>query len=269
MIVGEGTWPTIRDTLQTLGIDESDFIRQCDATFKQGSEFVNWVNTPTAGERSSYYHPLSAVFHAAYDFNLAPYWLLNKDKGAYDTRTSTQAQMCDLGLAPKKITTPSYVALQNYSYHLDANKFAQYLNKHCVENLGVQYISANVTEAKLDKQGYISSVDTDAAGTLEADFFIDCTGSKAFLIGEALGIEYKPLDDIIFNNTAMAIQVPYADEQAPIATHTIATATECGWSWDIGLKERRGVVLYTAANTRMMTMQKKPCEITLGRRLKI
>ena len=65
MGVGEGTWPTIRTTLQVLGIDETEFLRQCDATFKQGSEFVNWVHTPKPGERHSYYHPLNAVFHAA------------------------------------------------------------------------------------------------------------------------------------------------------------------------------------------------------------
>jgi 2-polyprenyl-6-methoxyphenol hydroxylase-like FAD-dependent oxidoreductase len=70
--VGEGTWPTMRTTLQQLGIDEGEFMRSCDATFKQGSQFVDWAKTPTAQEHSSYYHPLSAVFHSSYDFNLAP-----------------------------------------------------------------------------------------------------------------------------------------------------------------------------------------------------
>ena len=38
--VGEGTWPTLRSTLIKLGISETDFIRQCDATFKQGAKFA-------------------------------------------------------------------------------------------------------------------------------------------------------------------------------------------------------------------------------------
>ena len=240
--VGEGTWPTIRNTLQTLGIDETEFIRHCDATFKQGSEFVNWVHTPGPGEKSSYYHPLSAVFHASYDFNLAPYWLLNKSElgGSYDDATSSQSQICRRNLAPKKITTPAYAAVQNYSYHLDANKFAAYMHQHCVEHLGVKHISADVTEVIQDQQGFLVAVETEQAGRLEADFFVDCTGARAMLIGDKLGVEYHSVKDIIFNDCALAMQVPYQSDTDPIATHTIATAHESGWTWDIGLTERRG-----------------------------
>lgn len=34
--VGEGTWPTMRDTLRQIGISEADFLRACDVSFKQG-----------------------------------------------------------------------------------------------------------------------------------------------------------------------------------------------------------------------------------------
>ena len=42
--VGEGTWPTIRSTLKQIGVSETDFLRECDASFKQGSQFVGWVD---------------------------------------------------------------------------------------------------------------------------------------------------------------------------------------------------------------------------------
>ena len=42
--VGEGTWPTIRATLKQIGVTETDFLRECDASFKQGSHFVKWVD---------------------------------------------------------------------------------------------------------------------------------------------------------------------------------------------------------------------------------
>ncbi|MDB5907034.1 MAG: tryptophan halogenase, partial [Massilia sp.] len=52
--VGEGTWPTMRDTLRKIGVSETDFIRECDASFKQGSRFNGWVN----GRADDYYfHP--------------------------------------------------------------------------------------------------------------------------------------------------------------------------------------------------------------------
>ena len=53
--VGEGTWPTMRKTLSNLGIDESEFMRECNATFKHGTKFVNWRETPI-GNQSEYYY---------------------------------------------------------------------------------------------------------------------------------------------------------------------------------------------------------------------
>ena len=43
--VGEGTFPTIRDTLRYIGIDERRFVRETSATFKQGVRFDDWVHT--------------------------------------------------------------------------------------------------------------------------------------------------------------------------------------------------------------------------------
>ncbi|WP_394172503.1 tryptophan halogenase family protein [Thalassotalea litorea] len=240
--VGEGTWPTIRTTLETLGIDEGEFMRECDATFKQGSEFVDWVRTPAEGEHSSYFHPLSAVFHSSYDFNLAPYWLLGENPGlAYDESVASQTHVCKAGLAPKLITTKAYDAIQNYSYHLNANKFAKFLSDFCQRNLGVQHVLANVEKVNVDLKGMITSVETDTEGEIVADFFLDCTGTKGLLIGETLGVEWKKIDDVLFNDTALAMQVPYEEPDSPIATHTISTAQEAGWIWDIGLHHRRGI----------------------------
>ncbi|MCH2191510.1 MAG: tryptophan 7-halogenase [Gammaproteobacteria bacterium] len=250
--VGEGTWPTIRNTLQSLGISETEFIRNCDGTFKQGSEFVNWVHTPKDGEKSSYYHPLNSVYHSAYDFNLAAYWLLqdSENRQSYDFATASQAHICSVFKAPKKITTPEFSALQNYSYHLDANKFARFMHEHCVNKLGVEYISADVLRANIDNDGYISSLQTEQVGTISGDFFVDCTGSRALLLGETLGVAYQSIKDVIFNDRAIATHVPYENDDSPIASNTIATAHQNGWTWDIGLSERRGVgIVYSADHT--------------------
>ena len=241
--VGEGTWPNLRATLQKIGIDETEFMRECDATFKQGAEFVNWVNTPTKDVKDSYYHPLNTVFHASYDFNLSPYWLLGDaaDNTPYDQAVASQARICDHGLAPKKITTPSYAAIQEYSYHLNANKFANLLRKHCTTHLNVKQHFANVTQVNQSSDGFIESVTTDSAGTISADLFLDSTGASALLIAKTLGVGWNKIDHILLNDTALAVQVPYDDEDTPISSHTIATAHDAGWTWDIGLFNRRGV----------------------------
>ena len=48
--VGEGTWPTIRNTLARIGISEAEFLHTCNASFKQGSRFNRWVS----GEADDY-----------------------------------------------------------------------------------------------------------------------------------------------------------------------------------------------------------------------
>lgn len=242
--VGEGTWPNLRATLKKIGVSETDFIRECDATFKQGAEFVNWSKTPTA-QPHSYYHPLSTVNHSSYNFSLAPYWLQQDPttRLPYDLAVASQPRLCEKGLGPKAITMAEYNGAQEYAYHLNANKFSAFLKQHCIEKLGVKFVSANVTKIVLDEQEYISHVETDHAEhlTISADFFIDCSGSKGLIIKETYNIEWTDIKDVIFNDTALAVQVPYKNNDTKIKTHTVATAQDAGWIWDIGLRERRGV----------------------------
>ncbi|WP_440053408.1 tryptophan halogenase family protein [Pseudoalteromonas sp. T1lg65] len=258
--VGEGTWPNLRATLRKVGIEEADFMRQCDATFKQGALFANWMK-PKNGQLHEYYHPLNTVSHSSYEFSLAPYYLLGYGENArYDHVVATQSHVCDNGLAPKEKTTPEYQAVQEYSYHLNANKFASFLTKHCVENLGVKHVLGNVTSVQLCEQHFIKSVVTDNSNhaEIQGDFFVDCSGSKAILMAQTYQIPWNDISDIILNDTAIAMQVPYADPQREIASHTIMTAQDNGWIWDIGLYNRRGVGhVFSSKHTDIETAEKQ------------
>src|SRR5689334_13095047 len=139
--VGEGTWPTLRTTLEKMGISETDFFRQCDAAFKQGAKFARWT---TGADDDAYYHPLMLP-QGFTQLNLVPHWLSNDHERSFSEYVCPQAQICEAGLAPKMITTPEYKALANYAYHLDASKFAPYLQKHCTEKLGVRHVLADVS----------------------------------------------------------------------------------------------------------------------------
>src|SRR3546814_4634653 len=77
--VGEGAFPTIRDTLRFIGIDESAFVRATSATFKQGIRFDDWVHTPDAGRSSHYLHPFEPPFHGD-GHSLVAYWLLQNEE---------------------------------------------------------------------------------------------------------------------------------------------------------------------------------------------
>jgi tryptophan halogenase len=73
------------------------------------------------------------------------------------------------------------------------------------------------------------------------DLFVDCTGFSALLLGKTLGVGFKDCSDVLFCDTAMAVQVPYETPADPMASHTISTAHSAGWTWDIGLPTRRGI----------------------------
>lgn len=237
--VGEGTVPAMRQSLQYLGISETDFIRECDATFKQSIKFVDWMRDRGDGTPNYYHHIFD--YPDASQVDLTPYWLMNRrQETTFANAVSIQARICDRGLGPKLMTHPEYLGATNYAYHLDAAKFAQLLTKHAVGNLGVRHLLTNVDDVKLNSSGEIRSVVTADHGEISADLFVDCSGFRSMLLGERLGVGFVDRKDTLFVDAALAIQVPYDDVQEPIPSHTIATAKSAGWIWDIGLHNRRG-----------------------------
>ncbi|HEU4548625.1 MAG TPA: tryptophan halogenase family protein [Rhizomicrobium sp.] len=235
--VGEGTWPTLRTTLEKMGVSETDLFRHCDAAFKQGARFARWT---TGAQDDGYYHPLMLP-QGFTQVNLVPHWLENQSDRSFCDVVTPQGALCDDGLAPKTITTPEYQAMANYAYHLDAGKFAPFIQKHCTEKLGVRHVLADVRRVNQTENGDISSLSTEQAGEVAGDLFVDCTGFRSLLLGQAMGVGFKDCSDVLFCDRALAIQVPYESESAPMASHTVSTAQSAGWTWDIGLPSRRGV----------------------------
>jgi flavin-dependent dehydrogenase len=244
--VGEGTWPTMRKTLQKIGLSETDFLTACSASFKQGTKFVGWV---TGADDDYYYHPFSAPIGYT-DLNLVPYWQQEANGRSFVDAVSFQGQLCDRNLAPKQEQTPEYAHVANYAYHLDAGKFADLLQQHCTTRLGVRHIVDHVTGINGQPDEDIESVSTTASGDIEGDLFVDCTGFAALLLGKHYQVPYIDKKHILFNDSALAIQVPYAEKNTPIASQTISTAQSAGWIWDIGLTTRRGIgYTYSSAHT--------------------
>ena len=235
--VGEGTWPTMRSTLQNIGLSETEFLTECSASFKQGTKFVGWV---TGAEGDAYYHPFTVPAGYA-SLNLVPFWQGQRDNVSFVDAVSVQGRVCDRDLAPKQGTTPEYAAVVNYAYHLDAGKFAELLQRHCTERLGVRHILDHVTAINGEPDGDIESLSTANSGELEGDLFIDCTGMASMLLGKHYDVAYRDRSNVLFNDSALAMQVPYADQSGPVLSQTLSTAQSAGWIWDIGLTTRRGI----------------------------
>lgn len=235
--VGEGTWPSMRSTLKKIGLSESLFLRRCNATLKQGTHFFDWAT----GKGDEYYHPFSLPVGYT-DVNLAEHWLAGElGDQPFAAAVTPQYAVCQSGKAPKQLAVPEYAYVLNYGYHLDAGEFALLLAEHTKANFRIHHIIDDVLMVNLDGQGSIASVTTAKNGDIEGYLFIDCTGLRGLLINDALNIPIEPQDHILFNDRALALQVPYDAPNTPIAPATRSTAREAGWIWDIGLEHRRGV----------------------------
>ena len=239
--VGEGTWPTMRRTLEAIGLAEADFLLACDASFKQGSRFLGWR---TGAADDAYLHPFTPPPPGEARDILAAW----DRRGAFADAVAMQAQPCARDLAPRQRAMPDYAGALNYAYHLDAGRFAQLLARHGVERLGVRHRRATVTGVEADDTGDIAAVLTREQGQVDGDLFIDCTGHAALLIGGHAGVPLVDRTDVLFNDRALAVQVPVEPGSA-IRSQTDATAHAAGWIWDIGLPTRRGVgCVYSSAH---------------------
>lgn len=246
--VGEGTFPSIRTTLQRIGIDEAHFLRESSATFKQGIRFDNWQVAPGEKGRDHYFHPFQSA-QVRGELDLLPYWLQGcaGDLG-WDEAVTLQKRTADAHLAPKRVQDPAYAGPMSYAYHFDAVRFSQLL-RWAAKELGVTHVTDKVTGVRQHEDGSIAAIATEEHGELTGDFFIDCSGFRAELIGKALGEPFKSCTDTLFCDRAIAIQAPYQRPDDPIASYTISSAQKAGWIWDIGLEERRGIGhVYSAAH---------------------
>lgn len=233
--VGEATIPQIQVFNQSLNIDENDFVRKTQGSFKLGIEFVNWGKV---GE--SYVHAFGGVGNDMDSIPFYHYWLkLNKQGHSTDigdycfntlaSRKNKFMRSIDAGNSPL-----SNIA---YAYHFDAGLYAKYLREFS-EKLGVKRVEGKIANVNLDKEtGYIKSLNLENGQEIEGDFFIDCSGLHALLIGKTLNVEYEDWSHWLPCDTAWAVP---SQKLNPLPSYTRATAHSAGWQWRIPLQHRTG-----------------------------
>jgi len=234
--VGEATLQGIRQMLRYVGIDEAEFITDCDAGFKLGIRFSGW------NPDRDFYHPFGAVTGPSV---LVNDWLRNTARGSQvpidETLDQGLGRIAEAGLAPQSAGWAPYTGdLRTYAYHLDAARLADLLKRHAIKN-GVTHVLDDVTGVDVLPNGWISQVRTAGHGALGADLFFDCTGFRGRLINEALGEPFEPFSQQLWCDRAVALNVPTPDaDQAALRPYTRSTTRSAGWIWEIPLYSRSG-----------------------------
>ena len=235
--VGEATVPHLKLFNKILEIDEIDFVKKTQGTFKLGIEFVDWSRI---GDR--YIHGFGTIGH---DYGLLPfhqYWLKAlgmgeaSDLGAYSLNTAA----APLGkfMAPATDVPPtSPLANIAYAYHFDAGLYARYLRAYS-EARDVKRIEGKVVRTELRAEdGFIDAVVLESGERIAADLFIDCSGFRGLLIEQALHAGYDDWTHWLPCDRAMAVPSQNAGPPTPF---TRSTARESGWQWRIPLQHRTG-----------------------------
>ena len=234
--VGEATIPPIISFNAMLGIDEDTFVRETNATFKLGIEFVDWLE-----KGHSYIHPFGDFGR---DFDAIPfyqYWIHRALAGKRDDLFS-YAMMVEAAKAGKfmrPLTDRPQSALSgiNYAFQFDAALYARFLRRFA-EAKGVERVEGKVADVEQDSEsGHVLSLQMEDGRRIAGDFFIDCSGFRGLLIEQALETGYDDWREHLPCDRALA--VPSESNGFPIP-YTRATAREAGWQWRIPLQHRTG-----------------------------
>lgn len=234
--VGEATIPSIRHLLTVIGINELEFMKATDATFKQSIKYTNWVHK----DNSFYHHPFSRVRKQPIDQS-GYEWLASDRKIPFMETCSEQPIICEMGLSPLMLGPWDMGAPLTYAYHMNAQKFADYLRDISIPR-GVTHILENVIDVEMNNDHHIAAIHTDQGKRIEADLFVDCTGFRAKLIEEKLKVPFEDCSQWLLNDRAVTMHIPY-DKFYPgmVRPYTTATALSNGWIWDIPMQNQRSI----------------------------
>ncbi len=234
--VGEATVPSIQHVLAVIGLDEIKFMKAAKATFKQSIRYQNWLHN----DDSFYHHPFSRYRVQPIDRS-GRAWLNSDRSIPFMETVSAQPVICDMARAPKMLGRWDMGAPLSYAFHMNAQLFADYLRDFSVAR-GVKHRLENVTDVKLKENGHIHSVKTDGGAELEADLFVDCTGFRSKLIGEALSVPYEDYSQWLMCDQALVSRIKYEDfYPGLVRPYTTATALSSGWIWDIPMQDQRSI----------------------------
>ena len=227
--VGEATIPSLINFHNLLEINEQEFMAATNATFKLGIGFEGWRDVG-----QDYIHSFGMTGTDHWTAGFQHFWRKGRERGL----AGDYGDYClELRAAQENRFAHLPRGGMNYAYHLDATAYARFLRAFS-ERFGVQRIEGKIVDVTTSAlTGHIRSLTLDSGAEIEGDLFIDCTGFRALLIGQALGVEYEDWSQWLFNDSAAALQTMSVGDAVP---YTRSIAHGFGWQWRIPLQHRVG-----------------------------
>ncbi len=234
--VGEATIPQIVGFNRLLGIDEAEFVRETHATYKLGIEFVDWLRI---GHR--YVHPFGSYGLDMLGIEFQHFWLRARalgDESALDAYSiAAMAAKAGKMAWPRPDQPTSPLSRLSYAFQFDAARYARFLRARA-EAQGVVRVEGRITTVTQHPEtGFVTHVTLDRGDCIEGELFLDCSGFRSLLLGEALGVPFVDWSAWLPCDRAIAIPCELGGNREPL---TRSTARPAGWQWRIPLQHRIG-----------------------------
>jgi tryptophan halogenase len=234
--VGEATIPQIVLFNRLLGIDEHDFVRATNATYKLGIEFRDWTRI---GHR--YVHPFGFYGLNMKGVEFHHHWLKGKALGSLheldDYSLAIVAGLRDKFDHPRPDQPNSPLSKIAYAFQFDASLYARYL-RAMSETAGVVRTEGRIDQVVQNPQtGFVEAVVLQSGDRIEGDLFIDCSGFRGLLIEQTLAAGYEDWSAWLPCDRALAVPCEHGGDRNPV---TRSTARAAGWQWRIPLQHRMG-----------------------------
>jgi tryptophan halogenase len=234
--VGEASIPSLVSLLKTLGADEVDMMQKCEATYKLGIQFCDWLKPNTEN-----WHPFGVCGAKIDGRDLFPFWLA-EHKRAVSNRPyhsySLHWAAAVAGKSPHSFTRPSPIAeTQSYAFHFNAESLAGWLRDIALAG-GVSEVVGSVANAAFHESGDVSSVVLTNGHSVTGDFFVDCSGFQSVLMHKALNDPFNDWGDHLLCDRAVAFKIP---GRRMIPPYTKSQALSAGWMWHIPLAHHVGL----------------------------
>jgi tryptophan halogenase len=227
--VGESTIPPLITFNRLLGINEAEFMRATNATFKLGIMFDNWKDVG-----HNYFHSFGLTGKDHWSAGFQHFWLHGLTKGhdqSYDD------YCLELVAAREGRFAHLPDERMNYAYQLDSTLYARFLRK-MAEADGTKRVEGKIANVEVDgESGNIATLVLESGERIDGDLFLDCTGFRALLIGQTLGVGHDDWTHWLPCDSAIALQT---ESVGPAVPFTRAMAHDSGWQWRIPLQHRVG-----------------------------
>jgi tryptophan halogenase len=233
--VGESTIPAIKTYNELIELDEPEFMRRTQATFKLGVQFVDWLRPG-----HSYIHGFGVIGQNWEWLRCHQFWLRANERGRasdfVDYSINTAAALANKFMHARPEMKESPIGQIAFAFQFDASLYAKYL-RSLAEQHGVRRTEGRIVDVQLAANGDIASVTLEGDGNIAADFFIDCSGFRGLLIEQALETGYEDWTHWLPCDRAIAVP---CNREGPLTPYTRAIAREAGWQWRIPLQHRTG-----------------------------